>query len=228
MWTLIACATSNVHTTERVGLPLCNVHIRSGYCWYCSSAYQTGSPMCSEFTHIISTECDRNQVLYCSHSKAHNFAKESSIEKIKVPFWSAINVFSDGVLISVSTKCGEWVVYPERVTYNMLGPTWKYSQSVRLQWWLLYKLLHSQCWVEVLLSEYEETFIPISDQPWRWCSWGVLSDKHIWGQEGGDEEGGSGCSHSTQGGMWSPSTTECAEVDVLHYRVWYCIRSPSP
>jgi len=28
-----------------------------------------------------------------------------------------MNVLSDGVLISVSTKCGEWVVYPEKVTY---------------------------------------------------------------------------------------------------------------
>ena len=72
---------------------------------------------------IISIACDWNQVAYCSHSKAHIFAQESPIEKIKVPFWSAISVFSDGVLISVSTKCDEWVVYPERVTITY-GPTY--------------------------------------------------------------------------------------------------------
>ena len=48
---------------------------------------------------MISTVCDRNQLAYCSHSKAHNFAQESPIEKIKAP-----NVLSDGVLISVSTN----------------------------------------------------------------------------------------------------------------------------
>ena len=37
--------------------------------------------------------------------------------KKKVPFSSAINVLFDGVLISVSTKCGKWVVYTERVTF---------------------------------------------------------------------------------------------------------------
>ena len=95
-------------TTEHRGLPFVTILVRilSGYC---SSAYLTGRPTCSEFTHIISNACDRNQVVYCSHSKAHNLAQESPIEKIKVPFWSAINVFSDVVLISVSTKCGEWV-----------------------------------------------------------------------------------------------------------------------
>jgi len=82
--------------------------------------YRTGSPVHSEFMCIISTACDRNQVAYCSHSKAHNFAQESPIEKIKVPFSSAINALFNGVLISVSTKCSEWVVYTEGVTYNLL------------------------------------------------------------------------------------------------------------
>ena len=66
--------------------------------------------------------------VYCSLSlqsthttNIHNFAQESPIEKIKVPFRSAINVFSGGVLISVSTKCGEWVVYTER---SQLGTPW--------------------------------------------------------------------------------------------------------
>ena len=114
MRTLIACPTSNVHNNRTHRTSEILVRILSGYC---SSAYRTGSPTRSEFTRIISTGCDRNQAVYWSHSKAHNFAQESLIEKIKVSFWSAINVFSDGVLISVSTKCGEWVVYPERVTY---------------------------------------------------------------------------------------------------------------
>ena len=38
------------------------------------------------------------------HSKAHNFVQESPYERIKVPFYSAINVPSDGVLISASTN----------------------------------------------------------------------------------------------------------------------------
>ena len=80
-------------------------------------AYQTGSLTSSEFTCILSTACDRNQLAYCSHSKARNFAQESPIEKIKVPFWSAINLLSDSVLMSVSTKCGKWVLYSERVTF---------------------------------------------------------------------------------------------------------------
>jgi len=38
-------------------------------------AYQTRSPTRSEFTHIIiSTTCNWDQLAYCSHSKAHNFA----------------------------------------------------------------------------------------------------------------------------------------------------------
>jgi len=97
-------------------------------------AYRTGSPTRSEFTRIISTACDRNQVAYCSHSKAHNFAQESPIEKIKVPFWSAINVFSGGVLISVSTKCGKWVVYGERVTNRRILnlAIWSLNQRMML------------------------------------------------------------------------------------------------
>ena len=120
-WTSIACATSNARNnrTRRTSAVWREILVRilSGYC---SSAYQTGSPTCSEFTRIISTACDWNQVAYCSHSKACNFAQESPIEKIKVPFWSAINVFSDGVLIPVSTKCSKWMVYPERVTFVIL------------------------------------------------------------------------------------------------------------
>jgi len=54
--------------------------------------------------------------------KLINFAQESRIEKIKVPFSSAINVLSDSVLISVSTKCGEWVVYLERVSPDDISP----------------------------------------------------------------------------------------------------------
>ena len=112
----IACTTYSVHNnrmrrTSAVQREIL-VRILSGYC---SFAYRTGSPTRSEFTRIRS---DWNQLTYCLHSKAHNFAQESPIEKIKIPFRSPINVLSDGVLISVSTKCGEWVVYPERVTYR--------------------------------------------------------------------------------------------------------------
>ena len=77
-----------------------------GHCqWYmhyctCSETWCMGT---------IEIACDRNQLAYCSHSKAHNFAQESSIEKIKAPLWSAINALSDGVLISVSTNAaGGW------------------------------------------------------------------------------------------------------------------------
>ena len=53
---------------------------------YCLMAYQTGSPTRSEFTCVISTARDRDQLAYCPHSKANNFAQGSPIEKIKVPF----------------------------------------------------------------------------------------------------------------------------------------------
>jgi len=66
---------------------------------------------------ILKTACNQNQLMYCSHSKAHYFAQENLIDKIKVPFLSAMKVLSDCLIISVSTKCGEWVVYSERVTF---------------------------------------------------------------------------------------------------------------
>jgi len=115
--TSIACATSNVHSnqmrrTSAVWRDIL-VCMLSGYCLM---AYRTGSATHSELMCIISSTCNRDQLAYCSNSKAHNFAQESPIEKIKVPFWSAINVLSGGVLMSVSTKCGEWVVYAEPVT----------------------------------------------------------------------------------------------------------------
>ena len=96
--------------------------------------YRTGSPTHSEFMRIRSTACDRNQVAYCSHSKAHNFAQESPIEKIKVPFWSAINVFSDGILILASTKCGKWVVYGKTVTYALSVKPTQTAGMVRDCW----------------------------------------------------------------------------------------------
>jgi len=74
--------------------------------------------MRSEFTLIIITACDRDQLAYCSYSKTHNFAQESPIEKIKAPFRSAINLLSGGVLISVSLICGVSPIYAEPVTYN--------------------------------------------------------------------------------------------------------------
>ena len=48
--------------------------------------------------------------------RVHIVCIQKLIEKIKVPFWSAIKMLSDGVIISVSTKCSEWMVYPEPVT----------------------------------------------------------------------------------------------------------------
>jgi len=74
----------------------------ASYCWM---AYRTGSPMCSDFTRIMRTTCDRNKLAYCLHSRAYNFA-ENLIEKNestipnsnKCAFWWC----------SVSTKCGEW------------------------------------------------------------------------------------------------------------------------
>ena len=104
---------------------------------YCSTAYWTGSPMRSEFTRVISTACDRDQLAYCSHSKAHNFAQESSIEKIKAPFWSAINLLSGGILISVSLTCGVSPIYAEPVTimvgnnivYQLTIPKWPIRTS---------------------------------------------------------------------------------------------------
>ena len=111
--TSIACATSNTRNNRMRRTSAVKhevlVRILSGYC---STVYRTRSPTRSEFTCIISTAFDRNQLADCSHSKAHNFAQESLIEKLKAPLWSAINVLSDGVLISVSTKYREWLVFP--------------------------------------------------------------------------------------------------------------------
>ena len=64
--------------------------------------------------------CNRDQLAYCSHSKAHNFAQESPIENIKVPLWSAINLLSGGVLISVSLHCGISPIYAEFWPANIL------------------------------------------------------------------------------------------------------------
>ena len=105
---------------------------------YCSTSYQTRSPTRSEFTCIIlSTSCDRDQLAYCSHSKAHNFAQESPIEKIKVPFWSAINLLSGGVLISVLLYCGVSPIYADLVTYIALdfalSPTGKSAKAEYIQ-----------------------------------------------------------------------------------------------
>jgi len=83
-------------------------------------AYRTRSPTRSELTHVISTACDRDQLAYCSHSKAHNLAQGSPIENIKVPFWSAINLLSGSVLISVSLHCGISPIYAEPVTYTCI------------------------------------------------------------------------------------------------------------
>jgi len=44
-------------------------------------------------------------------------------------------VLSGYVLISVSTKCGEWVVYPERVTYSDLLMEFRAKDDQRGQWW---------------------------------------------------------------------------------------------
>ena len=74
-------------------------------------ASQTGSPTRSGFMRVISTAYDRNDLTYRERSSAHNFARVRPIETIKLPLRSTINVLSDGIIISVLTKCGEWVVY---------------------------------------------------------------------------------------------------------------------
>ena len=78
---------------------------------YCPMESQTGSPTRLEFMCVISTAYDQNDLAYRERSSAHNLARVSPIENIKLPLWSAINVLSDGIIISVLTKCGEWVVY---------------------------------------------------------------------------------------------------------------------
>jgi len=72
----------------------------------------------------LKTACNQNQLMYCSHSKAHYFAQEILIDKIKVPFLSAMKVLSDCLIISVSTICGESVVYSERVTFFSYHAGW--------------------------------------------------------------------------------------------------------
>ena len=109
---LIASATSNARNnwTRRTSRSQLEI-IERILARYCSMASQTGSPTRLEFMRVISTAYDRNDLAYRERSSAHNFARVRPIGKIKLPLWSAINVLSDGIIISVLTKCGEWVVY---------------------------------------------------------------------------------------------------------------------
>ena len=98
-------------TTECVGLPVC---VMRDYLRIHTLSWQTGSPTCLEFNMcIVSTACDRNKQNH-SHSDARNFTCASPIDE--VPLWSAVHKLSDGVIISVWTKCNERMVYAERVT----------------------------------------------------------------------------------------------------------------
>ena len=50
-------------------------------------------------------------------TQRHSFATARSITKLKPPLCSAESKLPIGVKIPFSTKCGEWVIYAEPVTY---------------------------------------------------------------------------------------------------------------
>ena len=55
--------------------------------------------------------------------RRHSFATARSIAKLKPPLCSAESKLPIGVKIPFSTKCGEWVIYAEPVTFLRLGAT---------------------------------------------------------------------------------------------------------
>ena len=65
--------------------------------------------------------------MFATHvrTRRRSFATARSIAKLKPPLCSAESKLPIGVKIPFSTKCGEWVIYAEPVTYvcllNRLG-----------------------------------------------------------------------------------------------------------
>ena len=55
-------------------------------------------------------------------TRRRSFATAWSIAKLKPPLCSAENKLPIGVKIPFSTKCGEWVIYAEPVTYCLHFP----------------------------------------------------------------------------------------------------------
>ena len=53
----------------------------------------------------------------CVRTRRCSFATARSIAKLKPPLCSAESKLPIGVKIPFSKKCGEWVIYPEPVTY---------------------------------------------------------------------------------------------------------------
>ena len=53
----------------------------------------------------------------CVRTRSRSFATARSIAKLKPPLCSAESKLPIGVKIPFSTKCGEWVIYAEPVTF---------------------------------------------------------------------------------------------------------------
>ena len=89
---------------------------------------------------ILKTVCNQKSTCVLFAFKSSLLCTRKSDDKIKVPFLSAMNVLSDCLIISVSTKCGEWVVYSERVTFfdisgwALVAPSWLPTGHVAVNW----------------------------------------------------------------------------------------------
>ena len=59
--------------------------------------------------------------MFATHvrTRRRSFATARSIAKLKPPLCSAESKLPIGVKIPFSTKCGEWVIYAEPVTYAL-------------------------------------------------------------------------------------------------------------
>ena len=73
------------------------------------------------------------------HTRRCSFATARSIAKLKPPLCSAESKLSIGVKIPFSTKCGEWVIYVEPVTYFA-------SWGVNILYFLLWLGHEALCW----------------------------------------------------------------------------------
>ena len=64
--------------------------------------------------------------MFATHvrTQRRSFATARSIAKLKPPLCSVESKLPIGVKIPFSTKCGEWVIYAEPVTYTKLTVSW--------------------------------------------------------------------------------------------------------
>ena len=66
-------------------------------------------------------------------TRSRSFATARSITKLKPPLCSAESKLPIGVKIPFSTKCGEWVIYAEPVTFILFTQRWHMKSTYRAQ-----------------------------------------------------------------------------------------------